>query len=54
MANWKVMLEGFMAAMVFVKRRMPDGADGIAEAGAACADAYADTLRMFLESIGHV
>lgn len=47
----QVMLEGFMAAMVFVKRRMPDGADGIAEAGVACADAYADTglARMFAD-----
>ncbi|OHD02094.1 MAG: hypothetical protein A2885_09045 [Sphingopyxis sp. RIFCSPHIGHO2_01_FULL_65_24] len=47
----QVMLEGFMAAMAFVKRRMPDGADGIAEAGAACADAYADTglARMFAD-----
>ena len=47
----QVMLEGFMAAMAFMKRSMPDGADRIAEAGAKCADAYADTglAKMFAD-----
>lgn len=50
----QVMLEGFMAAMAFLKRRMPDGADGIAEAGEAYADAYADTAmqKMFADLRG--
>lgn len=47
----QVMLEGFMAAMTFLKREMPDGTDGIADAGEACANAYADTgmKKMFAD-----
>ncbi|PZQ21024.1 MAG: hypothetical protein DI569_13420 [Sphingopyxis macrogoltabida] len=38
----QVMLEGFHAALAFLNRKTPDAVDGIAEAGAACAQAYGD------------
>lgn len=51
----QVMLEGFMASMAFLKREMPDGADGIAEAGEVCADAYADTgMRKLFADLRHL